>query len=333
MDRQVLRDSFGRVVDDLRISVTDRCNFRCVYCMPEHGMKWLPKAEILSYEEILRIAAVMFDLGVSTVRLTGGEPLVRPDIEVLVRGLRRLKPDADLSMTTNGFFLPEKARALAAAGLNRVNVSLDSMHPDRFERLVRVDRKFLAKVLEGLEAAIAAGLGPVKANVVLMRGMNEDEVLDFARLARVKNVQFRFIEFMPLDAEGGWSRDTVIPGADVLRQIDQVFPLEPVTEARPEPATRYRFKDGVGGGVGFINSVSEPFCGTCNRIRLTADGQIRTCLFSTREHDVKSLLRSGASDEEMKRFITRLVWTKEPGHRINEPDFVKPTRSMSAIGG
>jgi cyclic pyranopterin phosphate synthase len=221
---------------------------------------------------------------------------------------------------------------LAQAGLKRVNVSLDSMHPDRFERMVRVDRKFLTKVLEGLEAAIAAGLGPVKANVVLMKGYNEDEVLDFARLARERDVQVRFIEFMPLDAEGGWTRDLVVPGGEVLRQIDRAFPLEPVPEPRPEPATRFRFKDGRG-GVGFINSVTEPFCGTCNRMRLTADGQIRTCLFSTREHDVKSLLRGGASDEDLKRFIRRLVWTKEPGHRINEPDFVRPERTMSAIGG
>jgi cyclic pyranopterin phosphate synthase len=235
-------------------------------------------------------------------------------------------------MTTNGFFLKEKAAALATAGLKRVNVSLDSMHPDRFERIVRVDRKFFTKVLEGLDAALAAGLGPVKANVVLMKGYNEDEVLDFARLARDRDVQVRFIEFMPLDAEGGWTRDLVVSGGDILRQIDRVFPLEPVAEPRPEPATRFRFKDGRG-GVGFINSVTEPFCSSCNRIRLTADGQIRTCLFSTGEHDLKSLLRSGASDDELKRFITRLVWTKEPGHRISEPDFIRPERSMSAIGG
>jgi len=328
----VLQDSFGRVVDDLRISITDRCNFRCIYCMPEHGMQWLPKKEILSYEEILRIARVMFDLGVITVRLTGGEPLVRPEMETLVRGLHALKPDLDLSMTTNGFFLEEKAARLAAGGLKRVNVSLDSMHPDRFERMVRVDRRFYTKVLEGLDAALAAGLGPVKVNVVLMKGYNEDEVLDFARLARDRDVQVRFIEFMPLDAEGGWTRDLVVPGDDVFRQIHRVYPLEPVVEPHPEPATRFRFRDGRG-GVGFINSVTEPFCSSCNRMRLTADGQIRTCLFSTREHDVKSLLRAGATDAELKRFITRLVWTKEPGHRINEPDFIRPDRSMSAIGG
>lgn len=328
----MLQDSFGRVVDDLRISITDRCNFRCIYCMPEHGMQWLPKKEILSYEEILRIAAVMFDLGVVTVRLTGGEPLVRPGVETLLRGLHALKPDLDLSMTTNGFFLKEKAGALAEAGLKRVNVSLDSMHPDRFERIVRVDRKFLTKVLEGLDAAIAAGLGPVKANIVLMKGYNEDEFLDFARLAQEKDVQVRFIEFMPLDAEAGWTRDLVVPGADVLRQVDRVYPLEPVAEPRPEPARRFRFKDGRG-GVGFINSVTEPFCGSCNRMRLTADGQLRTCLFSTREHDLKSPLRGGASDGELKRFIGRVVWTKEPGHRINDPDFVRPERTMSAIGG
>jgi GTP 3',8-cyclase len=328
----MLRDSFGRVVDDLRISITDRCNFRCVYCMPEHGLRWLPRKEILSYEEILRAAAVMVGEGVTTIRLTGGEPLVRPDVEVLVRGLRGLRPGLDLSLTTNGFFLAEKAAALGRAGLNRVNVSLDSMHSDRFERIARVDRRFFGKVLEGLDAALAAGLGPVKLNVVLMKGHNEDEVLDFARLARRKAVQVRFIEFMPLNGEGGWSRDMVVPGGEVRRRIAQVYSLVPVPQLRPKPAVRYRFADGPG-GVGFINSVTEPFCGSCNRVRLTADGQLRTCLFSTREHDVKALLRSGASDEELRRFVVRAVWTKEAGHRINAPDFVRPERAMSAIGG
>jgi cyclic pyranopterin phosphate synthase len=328
----MLHDRFGRAVDDLRISITDRCNFRCVYCMPEHGLRWLPRKEILSYEEILRAVAVMLRLGITTVRLTGGEPLVRPDVEVLVRQLRALGPGLDLSLTTNGFFLPEKAGALARAGLTRVNVSLDSMHPDRFARIARVDRRFFARVLDGLDAALAAGLGPVKVNVVLMKGLNEDEVLDFARLARQKAVQVRFIEFMPLDGEGHWSPDLVVPGSEVRRQVAQVYPLVPVPNPRPEPAARYRFADGAG-GVGFVNSVTEPFCGSCNRIRLTADGQLRTCLFSTREHDLKALLRSGARDEAMRRFVVQAVWAKEPGHRINAPDFIRPERTMSAIGG
>ena len=328
----MLHDRFGRAVDDLRISITDRCNFRCVYCMPEHGLRWLPRKEILSYEEILRVVAVMLRLGITTVRLTGGEPLVRPDVEVLVRGLRALGPGLDLSLTTNGFFLPDKAAALARAGLTRVNVSLDSLHPDRFARMARVQRRCFAKVLEGLDAALSAGLGPVKVSVVLMKGHNDDEVLDFARLARQKAVQVRFIEFMPLDGAGGWSPELVVPGNEVRRRIAHVYPLVPARDPGPGPAARYRFADGAG-GVGFINPVTEPFCGSCNRIRLTADGQLRTCLFSTREHDLKSLLRSGAGDKALEQFVVQVVWTKDPGHRINAPDFVRPARAMSAIGG
>lgn len=329
----MLQDSFGRVVDDLRISITDRCNFRCIYCMPEHGMQWLPKKEILSYEEILRIAAVMFDLGVVTVRLTGGEPLVRPNMETLVRGLHALKPDLDLSMTTNGFFLKEQAAALAAAGLKRVNVSLDSMHPDRFERMVRVDRKFQAKVLEGLDAAIAAGLGPVKANVVLMQGYNQDEVLDFARLAREKDVQVRFIEFMPLDGDDTWNRDRVLTASEILAAISSVYPLERVSQpGASDPATLYRFVDGRG-EIGIIPTVTEPFCSTCNRIRLTADGKLRHCLFAVEEVDLRAPLRDGASDEEIAWIFVDCVRGKWAGHLINQPGFRKPERTMSQIGG
>ncbi len=327
-----LKDSFGRVVDDLRISLTDRCNFRCVYCMPAEGLTWLPKREVLSYEEILRLARVFIDLGIRTVRLTGGEPLMRQDIDVLIDGLTRLDPGLDLSMTTNGFFLIEKARRLAEAGLKRINVSLDSLQPERFERMVRRDGQLVAKILEGLRVAREAGLHPIKLNCVVMRGYNEDEVVDFARLGREKDYQVRFIEFMPLDAQGEWSMAAVVPGAEILARIHAVFPLAPPSGNGTEPATVYQFADGLG-SIGIIASVTEPFCDSCNRIRITADGQLRTCLFSLHEHNLKGLMRSGATDEEIADFILAAVWQKEAGHKINQPDFVKPARSMSAIGG
>lgn len=327
-----LKDSFGRMIDDLRISLTDRCNFRCVYCMPAEGLTWLPKREILSYEELLRLARIFIELGIRTVRLTGGEPLMRQDIDVLIDGLTRLDPGLDLSMTTNGFFLKEKARRLAEAGLKRINVSLDSLQPERFERMVRRDGQLVAKILEGLRVAREAGLHPIKLNCVVMRGYNEDEVVDFARLGREKDYQVRFIEFMPLDAQGEWSMAAVVPGAEILARIHAVFPLAPASGNGTEPATVYRFADGLG-SIGIIASVTEPFCDSCNRIRITADGQLRTCLFSLHEHNLKGLMRSGATDEEIADFILAAVWQKEAGHKINQPDFVKPARSMSAIGG
>ncbi len=327
-----LRDSFGRVIDDLRISLTDRCNFRCVYCMPAEGLAWLPKREILSYEELLRLAGIFIDLGIRTVRLTGGEPLMRQDIDVLIAGLTRLQPDLDLSMTTNGFFLQEKAQRLAAAGLKRINVSLDSLIPERFERMVRRDGQLVFKILEGLRVARQAGLSPIKLNCVVMRGYNEDELVAFARLGRDHDYQVRFIEYMPLDAQGEWSMQTVVPGAEILARIHAAFPLAPANGNGSEPATVYRFADGQG-SIGVIASVTEPFCDSCNRIRITADGQLRTCLFSLHEHNLKELLRSGATDGEIADFILAAVWKKEPGHKINQPDFIKPARSMSAIGG
>jgi cyclic pyranopterin phosphate synthase len=327
-----LKDSFGRVIDDLRISLTDRCNFRCIYCMPAEGLAWLPKREILTYEEILRLARIFIDLGIRTVRLTGGEPLMRQDIDVLIEGLIRLEPDLDLSMTTNGFFLREKARRLAEAGLKRINVSLDSLQPERFERMVRRDGQLVAKILEGMRVAREAGLHPIKMNCVVMRGYNEDEVVDFARLGREHDYQVRFIEYMPLDAQGEWSMKAVVPGAEILARIHEVFPLVPASGNGTEPATVYHFADGRG-SIGIIASVTEPFCDSCNRIRITADGQLRTCLFSIHEHNLKALMRSGATDEEIADFIIAAVWNKEPGHKINQPDFVKPARSMSAIGG
>jgi len=327
-----LKDSFGRVVDDLRISLTDRCNFRCVYCMPAEGLAWLPKREILSYEEILRLARIFIDLGIRTVRLTGGEPLMRQDIDVLIEGLTRLQPDLDLSMTTNGFFLQEKARRLAEAGLKRINVSLDSLIPERFERMVRRDGQLVFKILEGMRVARQAGLSPIKLNCVVMRGYNEDELVAFARLGRDHDYQVRFIEYMPLDAQGEWSMKTVVPGAEILARIHEAIPLAPANGNGSEPATVYRFADGRG-SIGVIASVTEPFCDSCNRIRITADGQLRTCLFSLHEHNLKGLLRSGAPDEEIAGFIVAAVWKKEAGHKINQVDFVKPARSMSAIGG
>ncbi|MBI2562093.1 MAG: GTP 3',8-cyclase MoaA [candidate division NC10 bacterium] len=327
-----LKDSFGRVIDDLRISLTDRCNFRCVYCMPAEGLAWLPKREILTYEEILRLARIFIDLGIRTVRLTGGEPLMRQDIDVLIEGLIRLAPDLDLSMTTNGFLLKEKAPRLAEAGLKRINVSLDSLQSERFERMVRRDGKLVFKILDGLQVARAAGLHPIKLNCVVMRGYNEDELVDFARLGREQDYQVRFIEYMPLDAQGAWNMQAVVPGAEVLARIHAVFPLVPASGHGTEPATVYRFTDGRG-SIGVIASVTEPFCDSCNRIRITADGQLRTCLFSLHEYNLKGLLRSGATDEEIADFILAAVWKKEAGHKINQPDFVRPARSLSAIGG
>jgi len=300
--------------------------------MPAEGMPWLPKREILTFEEILRLARIFFDLGVRTVRLTGGEPLMRQDVGVLIDGLTRLKPDLDLSMTTNGFFLKEKAHRLAEAGLRRINVSLDSLRPERFERMVRRDGRLVFKILDGMRAARQAGLSPIKVNCVVMREYNDDELADFARLGRENNYQVRFIEYMPLDAQGEWSMKTVVPGAEILARIHEVFPLIPASGDGVEPATLYRFADGHG-SIGVIASVTEPFCDHCNRIRITADGQLRTCLSAQGEHNIKELLRSGAPDEEIAEFIITAVWKKEPGHKINQPDFIRPTRPMSSIGG
>ncbi len=327
-----LKDTFGRTIDDLRISLTDRCNFRCVYCMPAEGLAWLPGREILTYEEILRLARIFTGLGVRTIRLTGGEPLIRRDVDRLTEGLTRLDPSLDLGMTTNGFFLAERAGCLREAGLKRVNVSLDSLRPERFERMARRDGRLLFRILEGLQAARRAGLHPIKLNCVVMRGYNEDEVIDFARLGREHDLQVRFIEFMPLDGQGAWSMETVVPGAEIRARIDAVFPLSPAGGNDSEPATVYRFADGRG-SIGVIASVSEPFCDHCNRVRLTADGQLRTCLFSLREYNLRGLLRSGATDGEIAGFILAAVWKKEPGHKINQPDFVRPSRPMAAVGG
>ena len=326
-----LVDTYHRVHTDLRISVTDRCNFRCTYCMPAEDMVWVPRDELLTYEEIERIARVLRGLGVTAVRLTGGEPLVRADLPVLVAKLSALGFD-DLSLTTNGVGLPHLAPALARAGLKRVNVSCDSLDAERFAAITRRDA--LPQVLEGMDAAEAAGLSPVKVNVVLMRGVNDDEVVDFAAFARRTGRPVRFIEYMPLDAGHAWERPDVVPGAEIVHRIHAVFPLEAVgtRDDDPAPADRYRFADGHG-EIGVIASVTDAFCGTCNRLRLTADGALRNCLFATTESSLRDLLRAGASDEELAALCRHTVWAKAAGHGIDDPAFVRPARSMSQIGG
>ncbi len=325
-----LVDRFGRVHDDLRLSVTDRCNLRCVYCMPMEGMTFLPRAEILSFEEIVRVARIARDLGVRSVRLTGGEPLVRRGICELVRHIAALGFE-DVALTTNGILLAPMAKGLAASGLRRVNVSCDSLRPERFAAIRR--RGELDVVLDAMAAAEAAGLAPLKVNVVLLRRRNDDEILDFAAFARDTGRIVRFIEYMPLDAEGAWDRAQLVPGREILERIGAEWPLEAVQHpGDPAPADRYRFIDGQG-EIGVISAVTEPFCGTCNRLRLTADGAIRNCLFSDAEHPVRELLRGGASDEEVAMLLRRAVWGKLPGHGINEPGFLRPRRSMSMIGG
>lgn len=326
-----LVDAFGRIATDLRLSVTDRCNFRCVYCMPADGLEWLPREEVLTFEESLRLVHIFAGLGVDTVRVTGGEPLVRADVERLVDMIAKELPQIDLSMTTNGYRLAEKAGPLAAAGLRRVNVSLDSLQPERFHRMTR--REGLGRVLDGLAAAAAAGLRPVKVNAVMVKGINDDEAVAFARLARENDYHVRFIEYMPLDAGHEWTREQVTPSAQILDRIAAVYPVRPAEETGPEPATRYNFTDGAPGSVGFIASVTEPFCGSCNRLRLTADGHLRTCLFALDEHDLRGLLRSGAADSEIEAVIRTAVAGKWAGHHINDADFVAPERSMSQIGG
>ena len=325
-----LVDGFGRVHDDLRISVTDRCNLRCAYCMPERGMTFLPRSALLSFDEIVRVASVARHLGVTSMRLTGGEPLVRRGLADLVDGLSELGLD-DLSLTTNGMLLAPLAARLARAGLHRVNISCDSLRPDRFGSIRR--RGDLATVLDAMDAAEAAGLTPVKVNVVLLRGQNDDEILDFARWARNTGRIVRFIEFMPLDADGSWVRDRLVPGAEVHRRITAEWPLVAVG-GPPDaaPADRFRFADG-GGEIGLISSVTQPFCGTCNRLRLTADGAIRNCLFSDDERSLAGLLREGGTDAEVALLLRRAVWAKWPGHGIDEPGFLRPARSMSMIGG
>jgi GTP 3',8-cyclase len=326
-----LVDGHGRSIGDVRISVTDRCNFRCQYCMPAEGLPWLNRSELLTYEEITRLVALLASMGVHDVRLTGGEPLVRKELWRLVESLSAIEDVHDLSLTTNGYLLERQVEDLVRAGLRRVNVSLDSLAPDRFFQLTRRDS--LHQVLEGLEAAQRyPELRPIKVNVVALKDFTEDEVLRFAEFARQHPYEVRFIEFMPLDADHTWTRDKVLPNAEIVRMIDAVYPLEPLGRERHGTARRYRFADGTG-GMGFISPVSEPFCGDCNRIRLTAEGQMRTCLFSMNETDLRGPLRAGASDAELEAIVRDAVWRKELKHHVNDPGFVQPARTMSRIGG
>jgi cyclic pyranopterin phosphate synthase len=297
--------------------------------MAEEGMTFLPRSEVLSFEEIARVARVAHDLGVTSIRLTGGEPLVRKGLPSLVKMLAAIGFE-DLALTTNAMLLGVLATPLVDAGLSRVNVSCDSLRPERFGSIRR--RGNLATVLAAMDVAEDAGLSPLKVNVVLMRGTNDDEILDFANFARETGRTVRFIEFMPLDAEGHWGRERLVPGDEVFRSINAVWPLEAVSDTGPAPAERFRFCDGRG-EIGLISSVTQPFCGTCNRLRLTADGAIRNCLFSDEEHAVRDLLRRGGSDDDLATLLRQAVWAKYPGHAINEPDFLHPVRSMSMIGG
>lgn len=323
-----LIDGFGRVHRDLRISVTDRCNFRCAYCMPEEGMQWQRREDLLSFEEIERVARILVErYGVDGIRLTGGEPTVRARLPVLVEKLAAL--GVDVAMTTNGVTMPLLAEELKAAGLRRVNISLDSLQRDRFEELTRRDE--LDRVLEGIQAAIDAGFDPVKVNVVVMKGINDDEVLDFAHFGRDRGVTVRFIEFMPLDADEIWNNDRVLTQDEILATLQTEFELEPVARTSA-PATRWRYTDG-GGEIGVVASVSQSFCDTCDRVRITADGQFRNCLFATDETDIRALLRAGADDDAIAAALERSVAAKWAGHQINQVHFIRPRRSMSEIGG
>jgi cyclic pyranopterin phosphate synthase len=325
-----LIDTFGRVADDLRVSVTDRCNFRCTYCMPAEGVAWLPREEILSFEEMTRLLGIFVGLGVKSIKVTGGEPTVRADLPTLIRMFRQVGPNLDISITTNGVLLDRLAAPLAEAGVDRATVSCDSLMQHRFAQMTRRDA--LDKVLAGLKAAEAAGLTPIKINTVVIGGTNDDEVVDFARWSRETGFEVRFIEYMPLDAQHAWERAKVVPAARILAAIDEVFPLAAQNHGA-EPATSYGFADGSPGRIGVIASVTEPFCDTCNRLRITAEGQVRACLFALEETDLRQPMRSGASDAELAALIRGDVWRKWSGHRINHPDFVQPARSMSMIGG
>lgn len=329
----VLKDSYGRAIRDLRVSLTDRCNFRCFYCLPHGEPPIAPKEQMLSYEEIEYICDIFVSLGIEKIRLTGGEPMMRRDIETIIGKLSRLKPRLhDLALTTNGYFLPGRAQGLKDAGLDRITISIDSLKPETFKRMTGVD--VIDKVLEGIDAAKRAGLAPIKINAVIVRGYNETEVADFAEFAREHGVQMRFIEFMPLDSGHEWSKEMVVPGREILARIEERFSLAPLEAKRgSETSARYRFEDGAPGEIGIIAPVTEPFCGACSRIRLTADGQIRTCLFSTVEHSLRDVLRNNATRAEIVDYISGVVWKKEPRHFINDPTFAQPTRTMSFIGG
>src|SRR3954454_23814310 len=326
-----LVDGHGRRIEDLRVSVTDRCNFRCQYCMPADGLPWLDRSAVLTFEEIERLVRLFASMCVTDLRLTGGEPLVRREFPKLVSMLAAVDGIEDLSLTTNGYLLERDADALVKAGVNRVNVSIDSLQRDRFFQITRRDS--LPQVLRGLDALAGhPEVHPIKVNAVAMRGFTEEEALPFAEFARTTAFQVRFIEFMPLDADHAWSADQVLTGEELRQIIHAVYPLEELPREPSATARVFRFADGSG-EIGFINPVSEPFCSDCNRIRLTAEGKLRTCLFSVGETDLREPLRAGASDDELRRTIREAVWRKELKHRGGEPGFRQPPRTMSAIGG
>ena len=337
-----LIDPYGRTVRDLRISITDRCNFRCTYCMPEEGMKWLPREEVLTYEELARVASICVGhFGVDGIRLTGGEPTMRAHLPILVQKLAVLQVPADasspragkpidLAITTNGATLRLIAQELRNAGLARINISLDTLKKDRFFEMTRRDE--LEHVLDGIDAAIDAGFSPVKINAVVQRGINDDEIVDLATFGRDKGIEVRFIEFMPLDASGTWDNAQVYSQEEIVAAISKVYPLELMPARGAAPADRWRYLDG-NGTVGVIPTVTKPFCGDCDRVRLTADGQFRTCLFATNEFDLRVMLRNGADDDAIAAEIQRAVGTKWAGHNIGNVTFVRPRRSMSQIGG
>lgn len=329
----MLRDGYNRTIRDLRISLTDRCNFRCFYCLPNGEPAMARKETLLSFEEIEYVSDIFVSLGIEKIRLTGGEPLIRRDVPKLVEKLARLKPALkDIALTTNGFDLPRHAEALRNAGLDRVTISLDSLDPVNFEEITGVNA--FEKVMNAIEIAQRFGFEPVKLNAVIVRGRNDHEIIEFAKFARERCVSMRFIEFMPLDSGHEWDRNMVVSGREIREAIDAVFPLERIGDSRgTETAWKYRFADGAPGEIGIIAPVTEMFCGQCSRIRLTADGQIRTCLFSTKEHDLRGIIRSGASRGEVVEFIEAAVLQKEPRHYINDPSFEPASRTMSFIGG
>ncbi|MDX6657497.1 MAG: 3,8-cyclase [Solirubrobacteraceae bacterium] len=329
MAREPLHDGHGRRIADLRLSVNVRCIVRCQYCMPAEGLPWLERADVLRFEEIERLVGLLAQMGVRSVRLTGGEPLVRREFPKLAAMLAPLV--GDLSVTTNGFLLERDAAALVAAGVNRFNVSVDSLQRDRFFEMTRRDA--LPQVLRGLEALAAhPEAHPIKVNAVALRGFTEQEVLPFAHFAREHPYEVRFIEFMPLDGDRSWTRDQVLTGEEIRAAIHAVLPLEPEPREPSATARTYSFADGIG-RIGFINPVSDPFCSDCDRIRITADGKLRTCLFSLNETDLRGPLRAGASDDDLEQIVRDAIWRKELKHRVNEPGFIQPARTMSAIGG
>jgi cyclic pyranopterin phosphate synthase len=327
-----LQDRFARKIKDLRISVTDRCNFRCFYCIPEEDIVWKQKETLLTYDEMVLVSEIAVGLGVEKVRITGGEPLVRKDIEVLIARLSKIRGLYDLALTTNGDGLKMRASALRSAGLNRITISCDSLKRETFKTITRRDA--LQSVLDGIEATMAAGFPPPKVNCVVIRGMNDGEVADFADFARATGVYVRFIEYMPLDNGHQWDRKMLVGGREVLRRIEERHKLVSIDRDTPsETALKYGFADGAPGEIGIIAPVTRPFCGACSRLRLTADGNLRTCLFSMVDHNIREPLRRGDTRDQIAQFMIDTVLKKEAGHRINEPDFIQPPRTMSFIGG